>query len=72
MMGLRPKSKVIDLSGKSFGDIKVTGLNQIKETNAGNKVTIWDCYCTKCGKRLTMERQRLQRCPNTKLCGRHP
>jgi hypothetical protein len=71
-MGLQPKSKVIDLTGQLFGDLRVTSLDHIKETNSGNKVTVWSCYCIKCGKRLTMERQRLQRCPSTKLCGRHP
>lgn len=60
-------SKLIDLTGKEFGKLKVIQKAESKVTPSGCVKTMWECIC-ECGNVVTVPTQRLRR-GETQSCG---
>ena len=58
--------KVVDLTGREFGFLKVISRAQDMEEKSGRKSTVWRCKCLLCGKEKNIRASSIRK---TKSCG---
>ena len=61
-----PKQEIIDITGQTFGFLKVIGFSHI----GNRRRSYWKCECTRCGKVVTLRKDAFAYpCSKVKSCG---